>query len=183
VKDYDVQCGLVNGYASLGNEYEKQAKGGSLTVLSAINALPGNHEAAMKNLTQRIKEIDPSFSRNSLDALLKSQQLIDDEFDYLIYPKYNTADNTNPKIVISPRSNAQASWLNRNSLPDGGTAQVGSELLEDDPNSSWAQVRAKPNQTRPVWKLDDKHVKVTGKIMWTPGSGYNQCLGMVSFDR
>lgn len=173
IQNYKLGCkSKLNGYASLGNEY----KGG--TVLAAINGVPGTqaHQQALIDLTQRLAEIMPGFTLNQLTTLLSNQQLQPNTTDYILYPVYTTADNTNPQIVISPKSSVKAGWFNPGATPDGTAKSLGSETLQDSPNSSWGQVIG-------AWQLQTHHVTVNGQVMWTPGTGYDQNLGVIQFNR
>jgi hypothetical protein len=170
VKKFDVQCAKVDGFASLGNEYKAQ------DLLSIINAVPSadNHKKMFQTMEQRLKEIDPGFG--DVKNLLQTQQVDQNDLEFLLYPEYKEKDNTDPKIRIGTKSGASSSWLNKSAPPDGEQKQIGQEQLEDGPNSSWVVPMG-------TWKLNKATVKVSGKILWTPGTGANQNLGVMEIFR
>jgi hypothetical protein len=173
VQSQKVGCkSTLNGYASVGNEYKGN------TVLSAINGVPGTpaHMQAMKNIVQRVSEIDKSFNMTKLTTLLQQQALVPNTFNYILYPVYNTQDNSDPVIHISPSSQVAAGWFNPGATADGTEKSLGNESLQDSPNSNWGQVTGK-------WQLNTHHVNVFGQVLWTPGTGYNQCLGTLRLNR
>jgi hypothetical protein len=173
VQNKKVGCkSQLNGYASLGNEYA------SGTLLGAINGVPGKpaHQQAFQLITQRLNEIQPGFQQPQLEQLLKSQALVPNTTAYVLYPVYEHKDNTDPQIKIAAISQVNEGWFNPSATPDGAPKSLGIEMLQDAPNSSWGQVIGK-------WQLQSHQVTVNGQVMWTPGTGYNQCLGMLSLNR
>jgi len=173
VANYKVGCkSQLNGYANVGNEY----KGG--TLLAAFNGVPGTqaHKLALQNLAQRISEIQAGYTVKQVSQLLAQQQLVPDVYTYVIYPVYKNADNSDPQVKIAPIGNVQAGWFNSGATADGTAKSLGSESLEDSPNSNWGQVVG-------AWQLQAHHVNVNGQVMWTPGTGYNQCLGLLELSR
>lgn len=172
VQNQKVGCNsTLNGYASLGNEY----KGGNLW--AAINGVPSPaHMQAVKDLAQRMAEVDQGFTTANLIQLLKQQPLVPNTFTYVVYPVFKSKDNSDPQIRVSPIDQVAAGWFNSGATADGTEQSLGKESLQDTPNSSWGQVTGK-------WQLTDHHVDVSGQVMWTPGTGYNQCLGALRLDR
>lgn len=171
IQNHAVGCmSKLNGYASLGNEYTHT------DLLSILTALPGNHEPAFAKMLQRIKEIDPGMTLAAMKSLLKAQQVIPDEYDYVLYPTYKTADNTQPTIKFAPLSQVSESWF-KIAKPDGTEKTVVTEKeTQDDPNTNWGQVLG-------TWVLTSHQVDENGSVMWTPGTGLNQCLGTLRLQR
>ncbi len=171
IKDHSVGClSKLNGYASLGNEYNQK------DLLSVLTALPGDHEPAFVKLLQRLKEIDAGMTMTGMKALLSAQQVVPNEYEYVLYPTYKTADNTQPTIKLSPQSQVSEPWYKAAS-PDGTEKTIVAEQqTQDNPNTNWAQIIG-------IWMLTSHHVTENGNVMWTPGTGLNQCLGTLRLQR
>ncbi len=171
IKNKSVGCqSTLNGYASLGNEYKQT------DLLSVLTALPGKHEPAFKKILQRLKEIDPGMTSKSMKALLSGQQVVANEYEYVIYPTYKTADKIDPSLKISPQSQVSESWY-KAAKPDGTEKTIVTEpQTQDKPNTDWAQIIG-------TWMMTSHIVKEDGDLMWTPGTGLNQCLGTLRLQR
>jgi hypothetical protein len=163
---------ILNGYASLGNEY----KAGTLS--AALTALPGNHQEEFDRMLQRIKEIKHDYSMGELMAMLQKQPPAG---MYIIYPTYSSSDNTDPKIQIlavdpmDPQYPSQ--WMYSAIQMDGiGKLIVDETAQKDEPNYCWPQIIG--------GNPDCEHfTMVSGKITWTPGTGFGPCLGELRCSR
>jgi hypothetical protein len=163
----------MNGYASLGNEYG--SKSGQVSLLDVIMAVPGDHEPALEAVVQRLSEIDSGFSEKTLVKLLKSQNVQPQVYDYVLYPQYSTPDNTRPKIVISTQDNVKAPWYQFED-PEGTAETIATDQLTNAPNRNWEQIIGE-------FKDLTRKVEVKGKLLWSPGTGYHQNLGVLNIQR
>lgn len=163
--------GRLNGYASLGNEYD------SASVLKAIDKAPGDYTKIYEKMLKRIKEIKSSYTMEELKDLLKKVMISPAAKRYFIFPHYNTPDFTNPTIKIEPDTGDLPEWLDPNNPPEGseGPASLDIEPLIDDPNYCWSTITGPPGPT------DIHHAELSGKAFWKPGTGFGQCLGSVRF--
>lgn len=168
-KQYREKCALLDGFGDLGNEYTAKDLA---SVMKAVQS--ADHEKMFKLIEQRLKEIQPDFS--GLEKLLSSQQVNESEMEFLLFPIYNEKDNTDPHIVINTKSAASAGWLNKSVMPDGQQKQIGKEELTDGKNHAWIVPTG-------IWILNNAKVRVSGQILWTPGTGANQHLGEMEIIR
>ncbi len=172
---FDIGSGTLTGFASLGNEYIPPTLG------KAIYALPGDHGQVTTKLLQRVREIKPGFSEGNLTALLNAQPLLPGVDEYLIYPVYTTADNTDPTIMCQPAKIAAAScsWLSSGATPDGSEKKIADEAAAafTAPNQCWETVAGTGCKPGPFWTT------MQGWLYWTAGSGYDQCLGQLRIKR
>jgi hypothetical protein len=163
--------GLLTGFAKLGNEYQP---GGSLWQM--YTALPGDHMTPMQKVLQRVQEIDPDYTLTRLQAQMEACNSNPAAQSYLIYATYNTPDCSDPTIHIQPDNGSLPPWLQN--LPIDGTAlAVGAETMTKDAPNTCTDYIEGPIPT-------DKHyTECSGSIIWTPGSGYTQCLGTMHVSR
>lgn len=163
--------GRLNGYASLGNEYD------SASILKAIDKAPGDYTKVYDKMLKRIKEIKCGYTMEELKQLLKGVMISPAAKRYFIFPKYDTPDFTNPTIVCQPDNGDLPKWLNPDNPPDGleGPGSTDVEPLVDDPNYCWSTILGPPGPT------DIHHAELSGKAYWKPGTGFGQCLGEVRF--
>ncbi len=163
---------LLNGYASLGNEYK------SGTLLSSLNALPGDHQEEFNRMLQRIQEIKHDFTMAELMSMLQKQPVAG---MYIIYPTYSSNDNTDPNIQIlaiaDPTAPLPVPWMNTAIQMDGMDKLIVTEAEQkDEPNYCWPQILG--------GNPDCEHfTKVSGKAFWKPGTGYGPCLGVLTVAR
>jgi hypothetical protein len=170
IKSHDVGCGMLNGYASLGNEYTRPS------LYDVINALPGNHAAAFEKMLQRTREIDSDMTLEKLNALLMQTNVQPNVYEYVIYPTYKTRDHVEPEMKVAARTEVTEPWF-RWAPPEGTESLIVREIAkQDEPNHNWGQVIGS-------WRLQEHHVDETGQLMWTPGTGLYQCLGMLRIQR
>jgi len=174
IKSYQLKDGrILNGYASLGNEY----KGANLYL--AMTALKGsNYQEMFNRMLQRIKEIKHDYTMQELRSLLEKQPPAD---GYVIYPTYTTQDLTDPKIQIMKVDPDQPmlpiEWMNSPIQMDGVAAEIVKENPQkDEPNYCWPVIMG-GNPHCPKYSL------VSGRIDWTPGTGYSPCLGVLRLSR
>lgn len=162
---------ILNGYASLGNEYK------SGTLLGSLNALPGNHQEQYERMLQRIKEIKHDYTMGELIGMLQKQP---PAAMYIIYPTYSSADKTDPTIQITPVIPGQplpVAWMNSPIMFDGISKLIVDETEQkDEPNYCWPQIIG--------GNPDCEHfTQVSGKVTWAPGTGYGPCLGILKVAR
>jgi len=167
---------ILQGYASLGNEYvtmvngQKQPK----TLWGVITSLPGNYNLVLAQMTQRMQEVQPNFSQAALSNLLVKQQIAPNVTRYLIYPVYTTQDATNPTISIAAVTGALPGWLNPVYPPDGiEKTLVTQEPQRDVPNFDWQMIEGQSGG------LTGHHTQLLSNLNWEPDSGFNQCLGQL----
>ena len=156
---------ILNGYASLGNEYKTG------TLAAALTALPGNHQEEFDRMLQRIKEIKHDFTMGELMSMLQKQPPAG---MYIIYPTYSSADNTDPSIqilAVDPNEPLPIPWMNTAIQMDGMPKPIVDETTQkDEPNYCWPQIIG--------GNPDCEHfTTVSGKITWQPGTGFGPCLG------
>jgi hypothetical protein len=179
--------GLLSGYVSLGNELQPD------NLWQAINALPGDHSAAITAILQRVKEFKPGYTQAELQNLLKGQHLInngEDTVTYYIFPKYSTPDNTNAQVSVGTAGQLP-SWLNKSASPEGSSKTIVKETTQrDKPNTAWStineghyEIPMTPKPDWPSYSADVHRTAVSGTLSWQPGTGWNQCLGVLSIKR
>ncbi len=179
--------GYLSGYVSLGNELKPD------NLWQAINALPGDHSAAIAAILQRTKEFKPGYTQSQLQQLLQSQKLLNTgsaTVTYYIYPKYSTPDNTDAQVAVGTAGQLPA-WLNTSAAPEGQSKQIVKETTQkDQPNTAWSnindgqyEVPRKPKPSWPFYSTDAHRTALSGTLSWQPGTGWRQCLGMLSINR
>lgn len=163
---------VINGFADVGNETNQPG------LLQVLNAVPGDHDVALKKMLQRLQEIKADFQMTDLKQLLAKQSVINSKTFY-IYPDYKSPDLSDPTIrIAAANSKALPSWLTKLGPP--GTGAEGMEtvavkenkLPRDQPNKSSVDVIEGPQNPKP-----ETYTELSGKIFWKPGTGANQCLG------
>lgn len=175
----DAGSGTMNLTVTLGMQY-------ATTLLwQAVHAfgMP-EHSSVNDVLLQRIREIKHDYSKGDLQALLASptaSTLGMDEGEFLIFPMYVSKDNTEPKIMIARKEMAQgmAPWLKVNATADGQEKEIASESrpIYTSPNIVMmilTGIGCKPG----IYSASEK-----GSLKWTPGTGYDQCLGTLRISR
>jgi Flp pilus assembly protein TadG len=168
--------GMVNGYASLGNEFT------GLNLYWSMTDIERNNPVLVQKMTQRLKEVSPNFTKAQLINLLTSQQLVPGVTRYLIYPVYSTPDNTNPTFEIAPITGKLPKWLVSTYTPDG------SEVVQPavPPTGSGPPPPPPANRANTNWQVligaqkpNGHHTTMIEQNLWEPDSGLNQCLGQV----
>lgn len=171
--------GTINVNVTLGQQY--------LTTLlwQAIHAfgLP-EHNEVNKVLLQRIREIKADFSEGDLKALLmdpSASTALMDEGEFYIFPVYTNDDRTKCTMKVARKQfvQAMAPWIKLNSEPDGSEKEIATESrpLFTSPNiviASLTGLGCKPG----IWGASE-----SGSLKWTPGTGYDQCLGTLRISR
>lgn len=164
-KLHDPASGLLDGFASLGNEY---ASGNNLW--TALNALPGDHNTPAMKLVQRINEFKPGFTLQNLQQLMQSQNLVPNANTYYIYPVYSSPDSTNPSVLVTTTPN-KIPWFNPGLGLGSSNLIVTEEMQKNQPNYCWDII------TEGKYASGQHYTEVSGKIFWQPGTGAGQCLG------
>lgn len=169
VKNYKLAApasGILNGYASLGNEYK-----GATNIWQAFNALPGDHTTPLAKLLQRVQEFKPGFSLTQLKQLMEQQPLAKNTTKFYLYPVYQTPDSSDPEVRLTPSTGKLPSWLAQ-AVADGLGKVIATEPQQiDEPNYCWDQISGGNSPTGKHW------TEVSGQIIWQPGTGYSRCLG------
>ncbi len=161
----------LNGWGSLGNEYN------AASVYGVLLALPADHMPVFQKMLQRLQEIDKNFSLAQLQALLQKQAPNPTVDTYYIFPRYSSSDFTNPTMDIAAKGQALPNWL-AVTLAEGQSLPVLKENVQkDQPNKCWDYVFPGTPVTLP------HHSEISGTMSWAPGTGYNQCLGELYVDR
>ncbi|MCB9469280.1 MAG: hypothetical protein H6677_13480 [Candidatus Obscuribacterales bacterium] len=159
-----------DGWANLGNEYNQPS------LLAYMDITGGDKEAVYDRMTQRLKQVDPKFSKQKLKKLLDKVSLTSGASEYYIYPVYKSADNTDPSLTVGPDTGSLPGWLKKAAELDGGnTTIVQEKALFGEPNTAYPVPIDNPPPTCGT--------KFTGTIDWAPCTGFNQCLGLVKLAR
>ncbi len=156
--------------ANLGNEYIPP------TLHQAIYAFPTcDYSAVTKSLLQRCREIKKDITEAELKALLQ-MPIERGVNEYLIFPINKQT------LVVAPNvaALALAKWINIRALPDGRGQEIASESSgPDNPNKASVTLVGAGVVTVPPMAITVEH----GSLKWTPGSGYDGCLGELEIER
>ncbi|MCA9815821.1 MAG: hypothetical protein KC652_11955 [Cyanobacteria bacterium HKST-UBA01] len=161
-----------DGWANLGNEYNQPS------LLAFMDMTPSSKEEVYDKMTQRLKQVDSKFTKQNLKKLLDKVSLTSGAEAYYIFPVYKSADNTDPSLTVAPDIGKLPGWLKKlhdADLDGGYTPVVNEKALLGEPNTCWGFAEVPPDPTGGT--------KFTGKIDWAPGTGFNQCLGVVKMAR
>jgi len=171
---------ILNGYASLGNEYaENKITHLTPTLWNVLTGIPGDPTAVLLQMTQRLQEISPNFSQKQLENLLIQQRIVPNATRYLIYPTFASPDQTGASFHIMALTQNQQQlppWLQPVYVADGTEKALVTEGPQEKnvPNFDWQTVEGgPPGQGGGHWAI------LTGTLNWEPDSGYNQCLGQL----
>lgn len=147
------------------------------TVYQAIYGVPGNHEKVTQVLLQRCREILKDYSADQLLALLNKTPIQPGVSDYIIYPVGKTALAMGPATMASQSAN----WLTNliQAQADGqkqtiGTGHCSQPNFVDSPELHGVGATAVPGTAT----LDE-----SSQEDWTPGSGFDGCLGELSVSK
>jgi hypothetical protein len=163
--------GKLNGYASLGNEYNTP------TLWGAFNALPGDHTQALKPVLQRLQEVQPTLTMNQLVGVMMNTPFQPDCATYYLYPTYRTPDLIDPKIIGSSANSLQAGWLQPNPCDGTGQQVMQEGTVQDQPNNNWENIIGGK------YASGQHSTSESGTISWTPATGYQQILGAIHVSR
>lgn len=174
-----VGVGVVNVSATLGLEYVPP------TLFKAIYALPGNHDAVTTVLLQRCREINPDFTAAQLESCLNACPIVPNTNEYLLIPigddKFGKVE-----IIAVPQGSARgkANWLKADAKADGKEKQIVSEFIGPIPAPAPAPntiVVTLAGPGAPIYL--PSFVTELGVEKWTPGTGFDQCLGELEIER
>lgn len=175
---------VINGFADIGNETNQPG------LLQVLNAVPGDHDVALRKMLQRIQEIKADYQMTDLRQLLAKQSVIasgqkNGVAIFYIYPDYKTPDLSDPTIRMgAANSKGIPSWLQKLGTPGNGpdgqetVALKENKLPRDQPNSSSVDVIEGPQNPKP-----ETYTELSGTVYWQPGTGASQCLGVMRVAR
>lgn len=161
---------ILNGWAELGMEFKKPS------LMAVIDAVPADHVPALQRLLQRAQEIEPGFSMGRLQSLLQKQKPDPAVTTYYIFPRYTTADLTDPVLEMAPAGKLLPEWLRVAAAGEGGSKEVVKESVLEDHEHATVYIMG-GNPDCPKW------MEITGSMMWRPGTGMQQCLGTLYVNR
>lgn len=172
--------GTITGTCTFGLEYINK------TVYGALFALPTeDYSDIQQALVQRIREIAPGFTTADLEPLLSFPLLPaaadhDTDSDNTVYIVFKDG---NGQLKCLPQPEAQAFALNTANF------EKGSDGPEFDHNESPMVVPGIPGVAwgTPVGFGTPKDLpdvlNIEGHLYWTPGSGFDGCLGELRLER
>lgn len=158
-----------NGFSELGKEFS------SPSLLAYVDKVPGDKEIVYEKMAQRLRQVDPTYTKERVRGLFATQVIEPGASVYYIFPEYKSADRTDPNIVIKPNTGSLPGWLTSVAPEGGRTELLVEQKLEGEPNRCWGDSES--------GQQPECHTIFTGKINWQPGTGFKQCLGEVWFAR
>lgn len=173
IKDYKLKNSnrILNGFADLGTEFKKA------NVYEVVHALPGDHTPAMQRLLQRAQEIDHNFTMDRLHALMRQQPPDPTITTYFLYPRYESADFTDPKLEMAAGNKNMPGWLDPLAAPEGTKIDVVIEPKKEEHNHTYVYIYGGGSPDCEKW------LEITGVCRWFPGTGMSQCLGTLNINR
>lgn len=162
---------------NLGNEYATANSLYDVLFPAALNA-KNEHAKVLSTILQRCREIRKGYTADQLVKVLKSTPVdptgIQNEF--YIFPSKN--DLT---AALASQALRQASWINPMGRADGSQKQIAREDVLGQPNSAMFTVTEPLTGASigPIPALTQEH----GSFKWTPGSGFDGCLGELNISR
>lgn len=163
---YDAGVGTITAYCFTGLEYIPP------TVYQAIYALPGDHSDVSRRMLQRCREIKQNTTSDEVVSALKNCILIPGITDYYLFRKGD-------KIVCSSIGPAGIGGMfGFSNEPDGSGTVAAEEFTAMFPNPTF-NILAGGGQPIYLCMLSLEY----GTETWTPGSGYNGCLGRLDIER
>lgn len=175
-----VGVGTVSVSATVGLEYVPP------TLFQAIYALPGDHSNVSTVLLQRCREFKPACSEAELNQALSACALQAGINEYLIFPVGDDKEGKNIKLAAAASTSAaaQAPWLKKDARPDGKEMAIANEFVGPIPQPSPAPNIAIVSLFGPgVPVFLPSFITEFGVESWTPGTGYDQCLGELRIER
>lgn len=157
-------AGTLQAMANLGLEFVPP------TIWQALTSLPGGDYDELKQvMLQRCRELKHDFSQSQMEDLLDAM-LVPGVKDYYIY---SNDEGTELKVSPTLSNPVPPSWLLTGSDPDGSEKEICSN------DTFWY-----PNWTMPILSgLGPKPLPsfchCEDSVNWTPGTGYDGCLGKV----
>lgn len=162
---------------NLGNEYAGSTSLYDVLFPSALNAR-NEHTKVLSTLLQRCREIRKGYTLDQLVRVLKSTPVdpsgIQNEF--YIFPSKGELT-----AAFASQALSQARWINPLTQADGSKKEIAREDLVGQPNTALFTVTEPLTGASigPVPAVTQEH----GSFTWTPGSGFDGCLGELSVAR
>jgi hypothetical protein len=172
----EVGTGTLTVTTSVGNEYVPPSVG-----LVMFNpAIPGNWDSSFRRLLQRCRELKHDCTLYEMIGVLNACPFNSTEDNYLIFP------GPDGKLLCLPENAAQATsggWLNKDAQPDGTEQNVVQEYMSMAPNfvKTAAAIPDPYCSCEPAPPVSLTFVQ--GWHDWTPGTGYDGCLGTLKIHR
>ncbi len=182
--------GLLWADTFMGCEYDRadprlvmypEHEDGRMTLFDALLFDDYNYAQIIGVMTQRLQEIDPSFTSQKLIDLLKGQWVRYNCERYFIYPKYLSPDLTDPVIKIAPAikiTRAKRERLNIGAIDrNGGIITIPPRGWQIDQG-----VDTEPNPDLPPWlnqnyKPDGAETLILSKTWWAPNADGQRVVG------
>lgn len=173
IKDYKLKGSerLLTGWAILGTELNRAS------LLGILEALPGDKTPAFERILQRVREIDPDYTMDSLQNLMRKCTPDASVSDYYIFPRYRTEDMVDPEMDMKPDGRNLPGWLQKLAAAEGGDKEVVTEKVLEDHEHTFVYIENGRPTECPKW------LEITGTMRWRPGTGAGQCLGNLYVDR
>ncbi|PWU01568.1 MAG: hypothetical protein C5B53_02740 [Candidatus Melainabacteria bacterium] len=168
---YPLPCGTIWGTEYCGNEY---LTGPTLfTALFAQPPIPPMSSKTFDYLLQRVQEIHPGYKASDLTGLLVATPIDPSATSDQQFVIYAASNESSAPILCTPAS-AAPSWTS--SQPDGTY-----EILETEgplgPNFGLTEL-----DCYGAWEYPT-YTDFYGERGWTPGTGYDGCLGTMQIHR
>jgi hypothetical protein len=166
---YPLPCGTIWGTEYCGNEYLTPTL---FTALFALPPLPPGSKM-FNYLLQRVQEIHPGYQASDLTTLLTATPIDPTSTSDQQYVIYAASTDPNAPILCTTTS-AAPPWTN--TQPDGNY-----EILETEgplgPNQGLTELDCYGAWEYPTYS------EIYGERGWTPGTGYDGCLGTAQIHR
>ncbi len=162
---------------NLGNEYATANSLYDVMFPKALNA-KNEHSKVLSTLLQRCREIRKGYTLDQLVKVLKSTAVdptgLQNEF--YIFPSKNELT-----AALASQALSQARWINPLTQADGSKKEIAHEDSIGQPNTAMFTVTEPITGASigPIPAVTQEH----GTFNWTPGSGFDGCLGELSISR
>lgn len=162
---------------NIGNEYAGATSLYDALFPKALNAT-NEHTKVLNTLLQRCREIQKDFSLDQLVAVLKATPVdfTGTQSDYIIFPKKNVL-----VARLAAQAYSEVNWILPTQKADGGQKEIAREDVVGQPNTAMFTVTEPVLGTTigPLPVVSQEH----GSFKWTPGSGFDGCLGEMNVSR
>ena len=162
---------------NVGNEYAGAASLYDALFPRALGS-DNDHAKVLSTLLQRCREIQKDFSLDQLIAVLKATpiDISGTQNDYIIFPKKNVL-----VARLAAQAYSEVSWILPAQVADGGQKEIAKEDVTGQPNTAFYTVTEPVTGTSigPIPAVSQEH----GSFKWTPGSGFDGCLGELNVAR